>query len=1545
MPNEAQSVTPRNKRARVILKGVLAFVVGPIVLGALIVLVLATTPWGNERVRRVLVSQANKRITGDLSIDRLRGNLLSGGTLTNVQLLDSAKHPVFAARAVTLQYVLMAALSGKVVIKSLELDTAVIVLDKRPGARWNFQSLMRPSTTPKDTTQKRAPPELSNITVRHGRFIYRRPWTPDSTLSAAARDSVVSKVLAADARKRTVRVPGGYQRTLDYRNIDARLPVVALAHDGKPTAVQIGALSMIGEPYRPPSIDIRSLAGTLYASKDSLWWHGARMVMPGSNVTGDGTIGFRRSVFRLDLTGSPVALADLRWLDPKLTTSGGGTLRYRMRLKGDTAEFAIDNAHLKYDDASLIGNASVARVTTGKHSELIIRGADLTVAHLRTALLHELAPSVKLARTGTLDGHLAVSGKPSAMLVDADLRFDDASAGRSHVIARGGIGLAGGVRARDLKVQLLPLQVATLSGVGLKVPLGGVLSGGATVSGTKAEGWNVTGDITHVERDARSRVIGTGRYQSTGKRVTADATLSPLSLVTVGRFVPSAQLRGIVTGKLHAEGTTRDLRVSGVLHSESGGSIDGRGTVASADSRTRYDVSVVLDALNANAFSRRAPSTRLTGTLAARGVGTSPATANAVFSANLVHSRYDTFAVERVMTRGAVANGLLRIDTLNAVERGVQALAHGTFGLVNTRRGMLQFSVRVDSLQSLRPFIGSSDSAVVAVASGRQGARLAAARADSTRRAEMVRIEQLALGLPTGVSLASDTIPAIRRDSLAGSLVAAGVLSGNIKEMGLDATVRGSGLVVRGNAARTLDARVMSASIRDRATPLTYRVDAEGVQTGGLGFEQVNAAGRWQDKRVYSDLHVRQDSLVSYAALGSYAKAAGGTQEVRLDSLRMQFDTLVWRLAHPGAVRFGGGSVAVDSIDLRSSARGRLYANGVVPKNGAARLDVVAEEVRVSTVLRALQRDIDADGRLGLTARLTGTRTDPVLTGRATLRGADYKGNRAPDADVDLQYAAKRLALDASAHDSTGRRVLVGTALLPLDLALSGVTGSRKVAGALIADVRVDTIALAALPLESRAFENIRGLLLADAHVRGSWATPLYTGNAALRDGAVLVTSTGMRVDSAAASLHLTGDSLILDSLVARAGGMVRATGTVSLADAAHPFVNLTATGRNVRVMDALRGLLDVNADVVAVGPLDALRVTGHGEMLGGFLALKQFRKDLLRVKSPGELSFFAVFDTSAPPGDAARVAREMAQHRRIAVIADLSLVVDRGNYYRNRPDANTEFFTGEGEVIRAHIDQRSSDQWVVGFVRIGDGVAFFRTLAFVPARGALTFGPHTDAVGIVQQVGERQVWEPGRGIFPVQFLTGGTSKAPAVGLESGTLFPIRGRELNTYLTLGRQSTSLLQQSGSSLSGSEAWSGQLTGESGALAHRQQGATALGVVLHDIGTGATKEFGLDAFSVSPADVPTELVFGKTGGVRGALIETGRYVTTDRYIAGQLRFTSGIPGIRMAQKFGTIYRLDLGIEPRFLFRAPEDLGITHPTIRSGAFGAFLTRLWDF
>jgi autotransporter translocation and assembly factor TamB len=1537
----------RSAPRRRALRAVLSLVVMPILLGLVILLVLTGTPWGNERVRRLLVSQANQRTTGELAVGTLRGNLLAGATLTDVRLVDSARQPVFAARRVQVRYALLPALRGKVVIRSLVLDTVTVVLDKRPGAKWNFQSLMRPGTRTRDTSQHGVPPELANVTIRQGHLIYRRPWRPDSTLAPDALAAAITAALSPAARKRTERVPGGYQRVLDYRAIDASLPAIAIGQGGTPTAVRIASLSMLAEPYRPPAIDVRSLTGTLYAGRDSLWWRGARMALPSSQVSGDGTIGFRGRGFSLDLTGAPVALADLRWLDPKLPTQGGGRLRYSMRIHGDTSEFAVADADVRYRDATLVGSAALTRVSrVGRKSALLVRGADLTVARLTTSVLRELAPDIRIARTGTLDGHVAVSGASSALQVNADLRFDDAAAGESHLIARGGVGTEGGMSARNLSVQVLPLRIATLSGSGVRIPVGGVLTGEATVSGSANAGWTVRGDLTHQGEGDRSHVVGNGSYRVAGKRIVADATLRPLSLATVGRFAPSAQLRGSVAGRVHAEGTTRDLRITGNLSSTSGGgSIQGRGAVVLNGSRTRYDVAVAMDALNAFAFSRRAPRTSLTGDIAARGIGTRLATADATVSADLVRSRYDSFSVDRIRGRLAVAGGLARVDTLDVAASGAHAQASGTLGLVRERAGTLHFSAAVDSLGSLRRWLGSSDTTIAGAPAARQSALVARARADSARRAEASRIERLALGLPEGERLVVDTLPGIRRDSLAGSLAAAGTLRGNIQALGVDAKVEGRDLVARGSAVGRLAATVRSTNVRTPARSVVFAADADLVQTSGYAFDAVRAKGEWKDGRLMSDLFVKQDSLISYAALGSYERSARGEQRVHLDSLAARFDTLVWRLARPGTVRLSHGDAAVDSIDLRSSAGGRLFADGTLPRDGAVRLDVAAENVRVSTVLAALQKDAAGDGVIAATARITGTRALPLIAGHTTLREARYGSGRAPDADVDVRYEARRLAVEATARDSTGRRVLNGAASLPLDLALMTVNGGRKLAGPVRADVVVDTFALATLPLSSRGVADVRGFLTADARVRGSWSQPEYTGRAALRDAGLAVTSLGMKLTDAVADLHLVGDTLRLDSLVAMAKGPLRASGTVDLTDRSRPFVDLTASAHDFRLMDATRGLVDADGEVRAIGPLDELRVTGRAEMLRGFLALKQFNKNLLRVKAPGSLSFFTVFDTTTPPAELARRAAARAQHHRVGIIADLSLVVDRNNYYRNRPDANTEFHTGEGEEVRAHIDTRSDEQWAVGFVRIGEGVAIFRASTFRPARGSLTLLPRNGSPGFIEQVGEREVWEPGRGIFPVQLLTGGTSKAPALGLESGTLFPMRGRELNGYLTMGRSFTSQLQQSGSSLSGSEAWSGQLSGETGALAHRQQAATALGVVLHDLGTGATKEFGLDAFSVSPSDIPTELVFGKTGGVRGALIEGGRYATVDRYIAGQMRLTSGIPGARMSQRFGTTYRLDLGLEPRFLFGAPEELGITHPTVRTGVFGAFLTRLWSW
>ena len=63
-------------------------------------LVLTRTDWGRERVRRLAISQIEARINGEVTIGRIRGNLLTGMTVDAFAIRDTAGQPFVAAEQV-----------------------------------------------------------------------------------------------------------------------------------------------------------------------------------------------------------------------------------------------------------------------------------------------------------------------------------------------------------------------------------------------------------------------------------------------------------------------------------------------------------------------------------------------------------------------------------------------------------------------------------------------------------------------------------------------------------------------------------------------------------------------------------------------------------------------------------------------------------------------------------------------------------------------------------------------------------------------------------------------------------------------------------------------------------------------------------------------------------------------------------------------------------------------------------------------------------------------------------------------------------------------------------------------------------------------------------------------------------------------------------------------------------------------------------------------------------------------------------------------------
>ena len=98
------------------------------------------------------------------------------------------------------------------------------------------------------------------------------------------------------------------------------------------------------------------------------------------------------------------------------------------------------------------------------------------------------------------------------------------------------LGLDKGVfNARDLRVRMAPLQLQLARESSTAFPLRGILTGTATLNGSTATQMLAVGDVTHVDRGARSRAIGRATIRGRGVPwVDNRCAHAPLSLATSG---------------------------------------------------------------------------------------------------------------------------------------------------------------------------------------------------------------------------------------------------------------------------------------------------------------------------------------------------------------------------------------------------------------------------------------------------------------------------------------------------------------------------------------------------------------------------------------------------------------------------------------------------------------------------------------------------------------------------------------------------------------------------------------------------------------------------------------------------------------------------------------------------------------------------------------------------------------------------------------------------------------------------------------------------
>ena len=159
---------PDRREAAKILQFTAVFLTAVVAFAFVAVLVLSSTDWGRERVRRYVLGQLQGFVHGQVSIGRVRGNLLTGATIDAFAIRDSAGQPFVAAEQVSARYSILELITRKIDLRAVKLVRPLIVLDNVTSPQQVEELLVRARGVVTLVTTRNItniPPEVPSRTI------------------------------------------------------------------------------------------------------------------------------------------------------------------------------------------------------------------------------------------------------------------------------------------------------------------------------------------------------------------------------------------------------------------------------------------------------------------------------------------------------------------------------------------------------------------------------------------------------------------------------------------------------------------------------------------------------------------------------------------------------------------------------------------------------------------------------------------------------------------------------------------------------------------------------------------------------------------------------------------------------------------------------------------------------------------------------------------------------------------------------------------------------------------------------------------------------------------------------------------------------------------------------------------------------------------------------------------------------------------------------------------------------------------------------------
>lgn len=1502
------------------------------------VAVLTRTDRGIAVVRSVLVPTVAAAIDGQLYVGAIHGSLFSDITIDSLEIREPNGLPFLNTGRIKLTYDPRDLLDRRIVLHAVDVEKPVLTIVDYGNNDWNYKRALAKRGPKLPGGGKSSFGQyviIDTATLREVNLQVRLPWSLPDSLRGAKRDSALKynlRRLDQEIRQEPTRL------TRTWRFVRGSLALGRTRLADPDTAGQKFTVRKLDVVWMMPPFWFRNMRATVRLLGDSLWFDDAKFNLANSAAEGTAKVvwgGGPPPRFDVKLHGDTVALADVAWIDPSLPFTGWGSVD--VTIKNDPRDLNVMEYGLHNMDARSLNSRLRGGMTFGVGGPVLrVTDVSLDLLPANTDLLKQFnGEPFPYDWQGDLSGHIQARGGPLTHFALDSVAFTYADAHVPGAITKGRAKGYANIFTPSLAIlQGLDLDIEQLD---LRTPryvntlfpnINGIVRGSVRLDSLWFDTRFSNANLEHVDGPGDpSRFTGNGRVTllTEGVKFDIDMLAAPLSYTTLARSYPGLPLRGLAVGSIKAAGMAENFTVATTLAGD-GGELTFTGQVDAFE--PEY-----------SAFGRY--HTRGLNLRTLLGMATLPQTAlNLRGDVNLtgatlgdLHGRLGTevestsrFGEARLysgQTALAFDSGRVKVDNFRFESSAFGLAANGGIGLVANRRDTLQFAMAVDSLGGLRQWFA-----------------------------------------------ASDTLPSLFAavaDSMRGTLNVRGTLSGTIDTSvangaHLDADARLTDVLVGGwQAARANIAVNLSDLLRGGVG--TGRMTLDSARVAGVGITALSAHANLRDglaERFGVDLRTTADATMTVAGAiarnANYATADSSAKQtfVTLDTLNIRVDTSRaargrgFALAQPAHVTLvADGATSLDSLVLVHSDTGRLLVRGALAANGAVQGVLQFDRFPLADIGMLLQNPALERGRINADATLSGTREHPTFLASLGLREAAIGRARVGQFDVHARYDSTLLTLDGALW-ADGRRALLATAALPLDLAL--VSGrERKLDKPLAGRLVTDSVNLSTLRTLFPDVLDASGNLNTDVALTGTWAAPRLRGQVKLDAGTVALGNLGVRLDKVHADLALAGDTLLVRSLGASsglAGDTLAVNGRVVFSDLTKPSFDLQLVAHNFLAIDKTRSAsltISTTRPVSLSGSTSAALVRGGVRVDRG----RVYVRELTQKRAIDLTDNLDVVDTSVVRMNA------LLPSAPTSIVQNLTLdnvLIDIGDdVWLRSPEANiklggalrvTRAVSRDAGVARLALSdsltvQRGTYQLNLGLARP----------TFEVERGVIRFFGDPDLepgldISALHTVRELRA-NSNRQDVRIRVNIGGTLNTPSLALSSADNPPLQESDMLSYLVTGEPANLLLGTS----------------------YSEQGAT---IALRLAGSYLSSRLAGGRFDVVQIE-PTALAPGEAANLRenglGILAKTrlalGMQVGDKTYISlstgfcglasqnssadALSSFAQGL-GVKAERRLNGGLSLSLGIEPGSSAQSCGRLGLSRTFQQTPQqFGADLFKRW--